>query len=59
MIITLDKMIEELKHYTNSDVMEWSTEQVIKTYCNRFGMKEKPEGIYISNDEQITFILGK
>lgn len=37
MKITIEKMIEELKHYTNTDLMDKTINQIIEMYETLFG----------------------
>lgn len=35
--MTIEEMINELKHYTNTDLYDCSINQIVEMYCNLFG----------------------
>ena len=39
--ITIEKMINELKHYTNNDLYDCTINQIISMYYNLFGKEGK------------------
>ena len=35
--MSIEEMINELKHYTNTDLYDCSINQIVEMYCNLFG----------------------
>lgn len=38
--MTIDAMINELKHYTNADLENWTVKQITEAYCRLFEEEE-------------------
>lgn len=39
--MTIDTMINELKHYVNYDLMDCTVNQIVKMYCELFKTEEE------------------